>query len=195
MSFKKIMLLLSTVLLLQGCVPIIIGGTVAATYLIVHSTRTTKAQRADQQLQKNIKQRLNRALPIKKQCHIVVSAFQNTVLLVGQCPSGTLKRQAQQITAATPQINRFYNEINIDAPNSSLNRASDDWISTKIRLDLHHQKSLASADYQIITENSVVFIMGSMTKAQAKTLVRVVRNVSGVEKVVKVFTVHKASKK
>jgi osmotically-inducible protein OsmY len=191
MNIKKISVLCLTLLALQGCVPILLGGAVVAataTYVVMNDHRSPSTKRTDTLLQKTIEQKLNADTAFKQKCHLIVSVFRGTVLLTGQCPNNNLKLQAQRIAASASGISQLYNEINIEAPNSSLTRMSDDWISTKIRFALHKISFLQSAEYQIVTENGVVYVMGKMTQPQAKALVNAVRDVDGVQKVVKMIS-------
>ena len=49
------------------------------------------------------------------------------------------------------------------------------------------EKGLESGSLRVITENSVVYLMGIVTPEQANLAVNVARHVNGVRKVVKVF--------
>ena len=151
MPIKKLSLILLTFLLLQGCVPLVIGGAATATYFIIHDRRKSSTKKADEKLQSTVEQKLNQDPRFQNECHTVVSTFRGTVLLAGQCPNKELQKQAGRIVSTAPGIVRLYNEITIEAPNSTLTRASDEWITTKIQLSLHNQNSLKNAEFQIVT--------------------------------------------
>lgn len=183
---KKTIVILGTALLLQGCVPIIVGGAAAATVIYVHDQRSTPQKRADENLQEAIEKKLKAPI-FQHQCHLVVSVFNGRVLLAGQAPSKELSLQAQRIALTTPGIAKLYNEISIEAPNSTLSRVNDSWISTKIRLDLMNSPPLQSATLQVITSDGVVYLMGEATPAQTKQAIAITRSIAGVQKVVNVL--------
>jgi osmotically-inducible protein OsmY len=49
------------------------------------------------------------------------------------------------------------------------------------------KKGLESGSIRVVTENSVVYLMGIVSNEQAATAVAVARQIEGVKKVVKVF--------
>ncbi len=49
------------------------------------------------------------------------------------------------------------------------------------------QRGLSSSQIKVVTENSVVYLMGMVSHAQANLATKVARHASGVRKVVKVF--------
>ena len=187
MNLKKILLVLVISLSLQGCIPLLVGGAAAtAAVLIVHDKRSTPQKEADSQLQSTIEKKLDSPL-FKDQCHLIVNVFNSNVLLAGQAPSKELKLEIERIVLTTPGINKLYNEIIIEAPNSTLTRMSDEWINTKIRLNINNDKSLKKVALNIVTENGVVYLMGNPTRTQSQSIVRIVRKTSGVQRVVTMF--------
>lgn len=183
---RKIIIILCTTLALQGCIPILVGGAAAATVIYVHDQRSTPQKQADENLQRTIEKKLSAPI-FQHQCHLVVSVFNGRVLLAGQAPSKELRLQAQRIALTASGISKLYNEITIEAPNSTLSRVNDSWISTKIRLDLMNSPPLKSATLQVITSDGVVYLMGEATPAQAKQAIAIIRSIAGVQKVVNVL--------
>lgn len=119
--------------------------------------------------------------------HIVVSSFNQVVLLAGQTPKASLSVVAEKIAKETPKVRRVYNEMTIGEPTSMAQRSKDMWISSEVRAKLLRKKDLESGSIRVITEDSVVYLMGIATKEQAALAVDVARNVKDVRKVVKVF--------
>jgi osmotically-inducible protein OsmY len=62
-------------------------------------------------------------------------------------------------------------------------------ITTKVRALLIQAKDIHSSAVQIVTERGNVYLMGRLTQAEAKRVVDLIStgNVSGVQKIVKVF--------
>ncbi len=186
-ALRKFIVIICAALLLQGCIPLLIGGAAAAvTVIYIHDQRTTPQKKADNNLQALIEKKLSAPI-FQHQAHIIVSVYNNRVLLAGQTPSAELRTEAQRIALTAPGITKLYNQITIEAPNSTLSRVNDNWISTKIRLELMNKSELDSATLQVVTSDGVVYLMGEATPAQAKLAINIIRHISGVQKVVNVL--------
>lgn len=118
---------------------------------------------------------------------VIVTSFNRVVLLVGQTPTASLRVLAEKIARSTQGATRVYDEITIGKPSSLEQRAKDSWITSQIRSGMLTKKGLESGSIRIVTENSVVYLMGIVTDEQASSAVDVARRVSGVGKVVKIF--------
>lgn len=185
---KKIGLMLCLILSLQGCVFAIGGAIGVAGTTVIYDQRDIKQTFKDEQISHAVSQKLGADTAIAQQCHIVISTYRGTVLLTGQAPSAELRRSVIEITKTVPDVLRIYNEITVEGPSSSITRASDAWITTKVKTFLLAAKGLKSGQFKVITENGTVFLMGLVTQAQANLAVAAARKVGGVQKVVKVFT-------
>lgn len=118
---------------------------------------------------------------------IIVSSFNQVVLLTGQTPIASLREVAEKIARTTPNVRRVYNEVTVDQPLSIAEQSQDTWITGQVRTRMLAEKGLESGSVHVITENSVVYLMGVVTPEQADIAVNVTRHVNGVSKVVKVF--------
>ncbi|MDP2248756.1 MAG: BON domain-containing protein, partial [Nitrosomonadales bacterium] len=65
--------------------------------------------------------------------------------------------------------------------------ASDTYITSKVKANMVKENRFPSNYVKVVTENSIVYLMGMVTREEAEDAVDIARNVSGVEKVVKVF--------
>ncbi|MDI9818004.1 MULTISPECIES: BON domain-containing protein [unclassified Legionella] len=177
-----IFLLIST--LLTGCVAAVVAG--AAAGLVVYDRRSITMLERDAR----IFHLVNKAIvtdPRFQGSRILVSSFNQVVLLVGQTPTASLRVAAEKIAHNTPNVRRVYDEISVDQPISISQRTQDTWISSQVRSMMLTKKGLESGSIHIVTENGVVYLMGIVTHEQANLAVSVARQVKGVQKVVKVF--------
>ncbi|MEE4245280.1 MAG: BON domain-containing protein [Kangiellaceae bacterium] len=120
---------------------------------------------------------------------IEVISFHNTVLLVGQTPTKSLKDKAKQVLMKVEGVKRIHNEIRVSAPTSSLTYLSDVSITSKVKTSLFTEEDFDSSQIKVVTEDGEVFLLGSVNKATAKKAVEITRNVSGVKKVISVFEI------
>lgn len=183
---KKMMTILLTASCLHACVPVFIAGA-AMGGAAVYDRNGLRAFAQDL----NIGDRIRNHLPViaaqYPRSHVVVAVFNHVVLLTGQTPSEDMRNQVEQLARNTPQVDRVFNEITISGPTSPLTRSSDAWITTKVRGAMLGLKGLKSTQFKVVTENGVVYLMGVVTRDQADLAVQSARQVTGVQKVVKVF--------
>lgn len=119
---------------------------------------------------------------------IGVSCFNQDVLLVGQTPIASLRVIAEKIAQGTDNVRRVYNQVVIAAPISLKEQSNDAWITSQVRARMLAEKGLESGFIRVVTEDRVVYLMGVVTPDQAALAVNVARQISGVRKVVKIFT-------
>lgn len=183
---KKIAALIGLTLSLQGCVFVVGAAAGAAAIAMVYDHRSISNSVQDTRTANRIAEKLHR-VPRLKDSHIDVSVFNHVVLLTGQTPNLGAKKLAEDVAKTTPDIGRVYNQLTIEGPTSSLTRTSDSWITTKIKTQMLATDDLKSSSIKIITENGVVYLMGIVSEQQADIAVDIARQVSGVQKVVKIF--------
>lgn len=177
---------LSSVLLLQGCVVAAVGGT-AAGASAAHDRRTVGTIVEDENIELKAIQQLFKTDKIYSQSHIEIVSYNNIVLLVGQTPTEELKRKAGSTVAKIPKVRRVHNELRVAAPSAYLVRSGDTWITSKVKTQLLTARSIDASRIKVITENGEVFLMGMVTRDEAKEAIDITRQVDGVQKVINVF--------
>lgn len=189
---KKFILLMTSIwlsVLLQGCVPAVFvaGAAVGiSASTIVNDVRPTKVILADQRIAHNVKANLLQDDKFKNS-HVSVSSYNRIVLLVGQTPTSYLRDLAENRAKAVPDVRLVHNEITINAPTTFTEQSKDTWITTEAKTILIAQPGLKSSQIKIITENSVIYLMGLVNHHNADIAVEKVRSIDGVQKVVKLF--------
>lgn len=192
-SAKFVLLILSIICLLQGCVSVVAGAAVGAVGgTVLYDRRPVKIIMQDDTIAYMIEKKLFADENIRTQCHVVETAYNGVVLLVGQASTQKLKDQITAIAKTVPKVKRIYNEIVIGTPTGYLIRTNDSWITAKVKAKLLTAKHLHSGQFKILTENSVVYMMGLVSRSQAQSAVDIVRHIDGVRKVVKVFEYKRA---
>jgi osmotically-inducible protein OsmY len=172
--------------LLSGCfVPFMAGAAIGGT--IVYDRRDFQTLADDQQIFQQTNNKINADTELHNDAHILVTSFNRSVLIVGQAPTEALKARAQQLVASVPNIKRIYNEVSISGPTSPAVRSSDAWITTKVKSQMLVEAQLRSGQIKVVTEDSVVYLMGIVGREQADIAVDIARQVSGVQRVVKIF--------
>ena len=183
MKIKAIVILLLSGLM-SGCIGVMVAG--AAGSLVVYDRRSITMIEKDA---RNFYV-INRGMANDRRfrdSRILVTSYDQVVLLTGQATSALLKEKVEKIAQNAPRVRRVYNEVTIEEPVSMAQRSEDTLITGKVRTQLLTKKGLESGSIRIVTENSVVYLMGIVTHEQANLAVDAARQVQGVSKVVKIF--------
>lgn len=179
---------LSAILLLQGCAALVVGGA-ATTAVVAHDRRTTGTVVEDQAIELKVYDRLGQNQGFKDNSKINVTSYNKVVLLTGQANSQELKRQAEELASSVEQVRRVVNEIEIGSSASFGEHTRDIALTTEVKLRISNidLPNFDSLRVKVVTERGAVFLMGLLTKDEAHAVTEVVRYVSGVRRVVKVF--------
>lgn len=172
---------------LQGCVPAVFVAGAAAGGSVIYDNRGMKIIVEDRNIVSQAEQRLASDKALKTQAHVVITTLNHNVLLAGQAPTKELSDEAERLVKAMSKVNVVYNEIAIEDPTAHKVRAHDAWLTTKIKTLLLAEKNLRSTQIKILTENSVVYVLGLVTRGQGDLATDKIRQIDGVEKVVKLF--------
>lgn len=183
---KKIITILGLSLSLHGC---FVAGAAAgaAAIAVVYDHRSFENSIEDTKLANKIALEIRRHKELRDECHIEVTTFSNVVLLTGETPNPAWREQAEEIARATPGVDKVYNQLTVQGVTSSLTRTSDSWITTKVKSEMLATDDLKSSSIKVLTENGTVYLMGNVSPQQASIAVDIAREVSGVQRVVKMF--------
>ena len=121
------------------------------------------------------------------QSHINVKSFNGQVLLTGQVPNEGVRQEAEQIVGQTREVKRIHNELEMAGPSSTIVRSNDIYLTSRVKLKLLSDKSIEGLRVKVVTENGIVYLMGLVSQREADQAVAIVREVPGVQRIVKVF--------
>jgi len=173
--------LLSTLLSVSACFPLMAGGAVMTGFVAV-DRRTSGAMLEDQSIELKISSRIRDALG--ERVHISVTSYNRKVLLTGEAPDQQDKERAAEIAKATDNISSVWNEIGVTSITTLTERTNDLIVAGRIKADLIDAKDLFSNAYKIVVERGTVYVMGRITAREAKRVSSVISGVTGVKKVV-----------
>jgi osmotically-inducible protein OsmY len=174
-------------LLLQGCVGVLLAGGATTGVVVAKDRRTVTAQVDDKKIELNARNDLSERTDISRTSHISINSNNGIVLLVGQTPHQKYSDEVRAMTERQEGVRKIYNEIKVAEPIGYDIRSNDSWITSKVRTMLIAEKHFDSSHITVVTEDSQVFLMGLVTHDEGELAVEIARNVSGVEKVVRVF--------
>lgn len=182
----KLVLLLSTVFMLQGCAALFVGSAAVATKTAT-DPRTVGEQIDDLNLRKKIAIEINKQEEWKRVARIVFSTYQGDVLLMGQSPTTEIKTSAENLVKKIAGVESVYNEIRISNKVGLSTLSNDSWITTQVRSKLLADKDIPSRNIKVVTENGEVFLLGFLTKLEATKAANLAGTVNGVKLVTKLI--------
>lgn len=185
-SFKKVALILGTTVLLQGCVAALVGGGAVATK-VGTDPRTVGTQVDDETLEFKVENAIEKDAQIKSEGRVNAVSYSQRVLLIGQVPNYTAKDAATELAKGVEGVTDVYNELAIGQKIGIGQISKDSWITTQVKSKILLDDRVKATDVKVISENNVVYLLGTLTQAQADAAADVASKVSGVQKVVKVF--------
>jgi len=117
----------------------------------------------------------------------LVVSFNGYVLIAGEVANQALKDQASAVVKEIPGVRRIYNEMEIGRPSDVKTEAGDVWITAQVKSVLLFDSDTPSLRVKVVTENSVVYLMGLITPEEAKRVAAEAAGVKGVKRVVQLF--------
>ncbi|MBH2898260.1 divisome-associated lipoprotein YraP [Serratia ureilytica] len=188
MKLKATFAVLSSALLLQGCIAGVVVGSAAVAPKTAPDPRRVGTQVDDGTLEARVESALSKDQQLKKEARVVATAYQGKVLLTGQSPNADLTARAKQIAMGVEGTTEVYNEIRQGTPVSLSTASSDTWITTKVRSQLLTSDTVKSSNVKVTTENGEVFLLGLVTQQEGQSAAQIASQVSGVKHVTTAFT-------
>lgn len=184
--FKRSLIVLGTVVLLQGCAAAVVAGTASAV-TAANDRRTIGSQIDDNNIEIKASIALSEVERLEKFANISAVSVNGIVLLVGQVSNEEMRSEAQRTIEGVSGIRKIHNQIRIGSNTGITTQTHDSWLTSKVKAQLLTAKDISSNNIKVVTENAEVFLMGLVSDSESTQAVNIARNVSGVERVIKVF--------
>jgi osmotically-inducible protein OsmY len=147
--------------------------------------RQVEVMYADQSIEFSAGSRIGDSL--KGEGHVNVTSYNYTVLLTGEVPTAQAKADAETAVREVPQVKTVVNELQIAGTSSAASRSNDAYITSKVKSNLLGNGTVKPTDVKVVTEASVVYLLGLVTREEADAATDIARGTAGVQKVVRVF--------
>ncbi|HOY86429.1 MAG TPA: BON domain-containing protein [Methylotenera sp.] len=179
-------LILSTALLSQlvACAPVIVGGA-AAGGAMAADRRTSGIYVEDQNVELKALKKVETNLD--EEAHVSVTSYNRNVLLTGEVPADESKSKAETLIKEIENVRNITNEIAIGPKSTLSSRSNDTFITSKVKTKFVTENKFPANYVKVVTENSVVYLLGIVTKEEGDAAAEIASNVDGVTRVVKVF--------
>jgi osmotically-inducible protein OsmY len=149
--------------------------------------RTVGTQLDDENIELSVRKAINDDNRLGDDVHVNITSFNGTVLLTGEATTAEQRDIVVSRVSRFQGVKRVISEINVAEPTAFANRVRDSWITGQIKTKMLHTPNLKSTRIKVVTENSVVYLMGLVNRQEADLATEDARTVSGVQRVVKLF--------
>ncbi len=173
--------------LLSACAPLLVGGAVVGTSMVVTDRRTSGTQLEDQSIEIKGQTRVREA--VGERGHVNITSYNRTVLLTGEVAADTDKAAVEQAVSKIEGVRTVVNELAVMGSSSLASRSNDAVLTSKVKASYIDAKDVFANAIKVTTERGTVYLMGRVTEREANRAADIARGVAGVQKVVKVFEV------
>ncbi|MFY0665294.1 MAG: BON domain-containing protein [Natronospirillum sp.] len=141
----------------------------------------------DNALENRIREGLINADPRFADARVYVASHNARVLLTGQVVDADMVRKATEVARSMRRIRILHNELTVSESPSLDIRASDQWISVRVKSKMLATSDFPSRKVVITTDNGTVYLMGVVTIAEGRRAELLAADVNGVQRVVSLF--------
>ena len=173
---------------LSGCAAAVVGA--GAAVMVATDRRSAGTVFDDQVQEVRVHDRIYAAEEFDTADHVKVEVYQGTVLLVGEVKSEANRQLASRRAAEVENVERVVNELVVTEGANTLGRLDNTWLTTKVNSALMVENPVPGFDptrIKVVSARNEVYLMGLVSREEGEAVAEVARNVSGVEKVIKVF--------
>jgi len=180
--------LLSTLVMCLGlascAAPLMFGGVIGGA-MVASDRRTTGIQVEDETIEQRSATAIRENFGSKE--HINITSYNRQVLITGEVTNDTARRQVESLIGRVENVRAVVNELTIGAASSTSDRASDVLLVAKVKAAMVDTEDVFANVFKVVGERGTIYLMGRVTQREAKRATDVVRGVSGVKRVVRVF--------
>ena len=172
---------------LTACAPLVLGGAMVGSVLMVTDRRSSGAQVEDQAIELKAINRVREA--VGERGHVNTTSYNRMVLLTGEVPTEADRVAVEQAVARIENVRSTVNDLALSGNSSLTSRSNDTILTSKVKASFVDARDLLSNAFKVTTERGAVYLMGRVTEREATRAADLTRSISGVQKVVRVFEI------
>jgi osmotically-inducible protein OsmY len=184
--FLFLTIFLGATALAQGCAPVIVAGGATAA-VAATDRRTLGALVDDNAIELKARKALNSDPEIGDDVHVNITSVNGIVLLTGETTTAELRDRVLGLIRDIPGIRSIVNEVRVAEPRAFAYTTHDSWITGKVKAKLLGDQNIPGRQVKVVTENSVVYLMGLVKQKEGELAAEAARTVGGITRVVKLF--------
>ncbi|MFO7594447.1 MAG: BON domain-containing protein [Pseudomonadota bacterium] len=183
----RIITLLCALSMISGCAPMVIGGAAATGGAVAIDPRTVGTMLDDESIELKIQQQIVADPELLENTHVNVTSYNGVVLLTGEAFFPLHKQRVEEIARQQRKVREIRNALRIGPVSAASSRSRDTRITARVKAQLIEADTINASRIKVVTENSMVYLMGMVSREEADRAVDVVRTGKGVARIVKVF--------
>ncbi len=194
--FFLIIFVISSLVFVEGCVPVLVAGGAAGVGKALYQDKTVGEAVSDQTVWAKIRAAFINADIDSLVGSVNVKVSEGRVLLTGTVSSREDMVKIIKICWQQTGVKEVINELKLSKDNdTSLKQyAHDSWITTRLKSKLFFTKNIKSVNYNIITIDGVVYIIGiAQSQENLSKVTDIASQISGVKEVVSYIRVKKST--
>lgn len=164
--------------------PLMFGGVIGGA-MVASDRRSAGIQLEDETIEQRSATAIRENFGSKE--HINITSYNRQVLLSGEVSNDTVRRQVESLIGRVENVRAVVNELAIGPASSTTDRASDVLLVAKVKASMVDTEDVFANVFKVVGERGTIYLMGRVTQREAKRATDVVRGVSGVKRVVRVF--------
>ena len=180
--------LLSTLVMCLGlascAAPLMFGGVIGGA-MVASDRRSAGIQVEDETIEQRSATAIRENFGSKE--HINITSYNRQVLITGEVSTDTVRSQVESLIGRVENVRAVVNELAIGPASSFSDRSSDAVLVAKVKASMVDTEDVFANVYKVVGERGTIYLMGRVTQREAKRATDVVRGVSGVKRVVRVF--------
>ena len=181
---NKLLTVLVLICGLSACAPVMVGGMVGGA-MVASDRRTTGIQLEDEGIEQRSASARRENFGDKE--HVNFTSYNRQVLMTGEVSSNQVRQQVEQLISRVENVRSVVNELAVGSASSMGDRASDVVLVAKVKAAMVDSEDVFANVFKVVAERGTVYLMGRVTQREAQRATEVVRGVSGVKRVVRVF--------
>jgi len=155
-----------------------------------YERRSTGTVLNDQTLEYEVINAIRSDPSFSEKDHIKVEVNQGVVLLAGETVSEENRILATRLAEEPRLTQRVVNDLKVGEREGFGGKLDNTWLTTKVNSILLTKSPLPGNDasrIKVVSSHNTVYLMGFVTHKEGDAIAEIVRNIGGVEKVVKIF--------
>lgn len=118
---------------------------------------------------------------------IQIASYNGIVLLAGNVADNEMATQAESIAKRMRGVRNVHNELQVGAPTNWKSETNDNWVQSKIKTIMYATQDFPASRFKVVTDDGVVYLMGLVTEQEGEEAVNLIKDVSGIKRIVKIF--------
>jgi osmotically-inducible protein OsmY len=177
-------LIIAALPLLGGCVAAVVGGMAATGVLIAEDRRTVGTITEDRAIELKASSRVGEKVPSG---HFNYTSYNRMLLLTGEVADAAARDEAERTARTIENVRGVFNELQIGLVSPLTARSNDAYITSSVKTRFVNAAQFNPVHVKVVTEASVVYLMGLVKRAEGDAATEIARTTSNVQKVVRLF--------